>query len=197
MGTMDKIEANKKLEPMIFAEDGTKFYRPNFYAQNLILKAMAGGVTDPKDIARITGMKSAAEVLRTLDKMAIRKEYHEALSRNGIDLDTIVNGIKEIAMAADKDDTRLKAYQTLLKSLGLEKYDKQEEGGKNWEQIILDISEKKIIDGEIGDTNLLEEPGEYEVNVPIMPVEEQKKKDEEKSLADEIYGSFTRDVKKT
>lgn len=183
------LKVNKGLSPAYFANSQYSHNSPNYYAQNLLLKAMAGGVTDPKELARITGMRSAAEVFRTLDKMVIRKEFHQALAVNGIDLNFIVNGIKDLAVGAEKDETRLHAFQTLLKSLGLDKYEKESDEGKGWEEAILQINE-----GGVGGGDGLNEP--YTVEIPEAPKFEQAKRVDEKSLADEIYGNNTTNTTK-
>lgn len=187
---ISNLKVNKGLAPAYFANSAYTYNSPNYYAQNLLLKAMSGGVTDPKELARLTGMKSAAEVFRTLDKMVIRKEFHQALAANGIDLSFIVNGIKELAVNGEKDETRLHAFQTLLKSLGLDKYDKEADEGKGWEEAILQVgTDDAIIEDEL--------PGSYQVEIPQAPKQEKEKKAEEKSLADEIYGNLTTDTAKT
>jgi hypothetical protein len=85
----------------------------------------------------MAGLKTVAEVYRTLDKLSIRKEYHEALLRHNMDLDFIVSGIKGVALTSEEDTVKLNAYKTLLKSLGLEDYKENEaETKENWEDLI-------------------------------------------------------------
>ncbi len=79
----------KKLKPVIFIEGDNSFYRENRFAQNLLLKALSSGVTDPQELRKVAGLKSVADVYRTLDKMAIRKEYHAALAEQGMTLEFI------------------------------------------------------------------------------------------------------------
>ena len=148
-----------------------------------MLKALSEGITDPVELRKIAGLHSVTEVYRTLDKMQIRKEYHEALSRADISLDFIVGKLKGLCDGEEvSDKIKLGAVQTLLKSLGLEKYDKPEESGKNWEEIVLEMIGKKndgeVIEGEIG---------EYEVKIPALPEEIRKRQEEEKKAAEELY----------
>lgn len=178
----------KNYKPVVFIQGDRKFYRENKYAQNIILKALSEGVTDVNDLKKMAGMRTAAEVFRTLDKLAIRKEYHAALANNGITLDYIAGGIKQVADTSMKESVRLKAYQTLLRSLGLEKYDNEEETGKNWEETIIAAFEKgdKLV-GDDKTTLALEE--DYEVEVPAIPESVAKKRAEENALARELYGN--------
>jgi len=45
----------------------------------LLLKALK--VTqDPTELKKMIGVKTVAEVYRTLDKLSLRKEYHKALA---------------------------------------------------------------------------------------------------------------------
>ena len=129
---MKKTTQNKGLKPVIF-RGPYNWHAKNEFAQNVLLKALSDGITDINELKKLSGMKSAAQVYRTFDKMSIRKEYHQALSNANISLDYIVKGIKDLCDNAEKDDTKLKAYQTLLKSVGLDKYETQEADDDTWE----------------------------------------------------------------
>jgi len=66
----------KNLKPIILTGDGfgqNVFYKNNEYAQNILLKALSSGITDVQELRRLAGLKSAVDVYRTLDKIAIRK----------------------------------------------------------------------------------------------------------------------------
>ena len=131
------------------------------------------------------GVRTVAEVYRTLDKMAIRKEYHEALARAGFSLDKVVTGIQQIAESAEKDDTRLKAYQVLLKSLGLEKYDASDmPTGGTWEEELLKSIEKTEKAPELAAST----GDDYEVVQPAMPERMRKMREEEDELTKSLYG---------
>jgi hypothetical protein len=188
----------KELKPIIITGDGLGqggFYQKNEYAQNILLKALSSGITDVQELRRLAGLRTAVDVYRTLDKMAIRKDYHRALSDAGLSLDYVVGKIKNIIDNEDgKDDTKLKALQTLMTSLGLDKYQKEEEGGKNWEEAIigaLEKTEQKQLDdpSNLNKDNSLE-VDDYEVVIPEVPQEavDQRKKEEE--LGKEIYGDI-------
>jgi len=80
----------KKLKPVTFIKGEYNYSRQNDLQQKLLLKAMQV-TSDPNELKKMAGLKTVADVYRTLDKLAMRKEYHEALSRQGIDL-----GVKQI-----------------------------------------------------------------------------------------------------
>lgn len=167
-----------KKKPIIIYQGRTGYYRENNYVQHIILKALSQGITDPNELRRISGLGKVAEVYRTLDKMALRKEYHQALAKAEIDFDFIVTGIKNLASTSESDKVKLASFQTLMKSLGLDKYDKQEESGRGWEEVIMDASEN-------GENKVI--IADYEVNVPEVPTAELKRREDEKKFADELY----------
>lgn len=173
-------------KPVSMIGGRVEFYRENKYAQNLLLKALSNGVTDPQDLKKISGLRTVAQVFRTLDKMAIRKEYHAALQASGLSFDTIIGHIKQIGESGESDTVRLKAWQVVLKSLGLDKYDGEGESGKSWEEAILRLAEAnkatKAIDAKQTPT------GTYEVVVPAMPKEELKRREEDRKFSDSLYG---------
>ena len=178
----------KKLKPIIFIQGDKEFYRENNFAQNIILKGLSDGVTNINELRKMAGLRCAADVFRTLDKLTIRKEYHEALGANGIDLNYITRGIKNIAEKADKDAVKLKAFQMLLRSLGLERYEADDETGKNWEETIISAFDDG--DGKIKeeDAPKLEEiEADYAVVVPKIPESVKKRQVAEKKLAKELY----------
>jgi len=179
----------KKLKPVIFVQGERSFSRNNLYSQNLLIKAMADGETSPKRLMKAAELRSVAEVYRTLDKISIRKEYHDALIKNGVDLDFIVSGISKIAKnEGNSPDVRLKGYNVLLKSLGLDKYDKAEEGGKSWEELIVQASEKEAAKKE-EDKAVVAEIEDYEVTVPETPKDEKKRQETEREVGRQLYAN--------
>jgi len=195
----------KKLKPVIFVQGEKDFYRQNNYAQNLLLKALSQGVTSPQELKRLSGLKTVANVYRTLDKMAIRKEYHDALSRAGISLDYIVNGIKNVCTDAKSEATKLKGLHILLRSLGLDVYDKQEMSGQNWEEVVMKSMEqkqdkdsvKKLIgecQEEVQKESALKSQSEvkevkpaYDVIIPKAPAKEIRSREYEQDLGAQLY----------
>lgn len=179
-------------KPVVFVQGDVEKYRKNDYAQYLLLKALKDGITDPNELRKIIGASRIADVYRNLDKLAIRKEYHQALIDNNIDFNFIAKGIKALAEGGDTDKVKLASFQTLLKSVGLDKYEKQEEMSKNWEEELLEASrkdkerieeiEEKKLDG------VDKKIGPYEVDVPIMPHDEKVKQEEEINFGKELYG---------
>ena len=174
---MEKI----RLRPVIIKGSEFKTNYQNTSQQMFLLKALK--ITqDPKKLKELMGVKTVAEVYQTLDKLAMRKEYHKSLAKAGISFDYITNGIKGLADCAEKDDTRLKAFQTLLKSVGMEKYDVDAQGaGGTWEEVLL----QKIEDeGYLKKTN---GPIKYDVVFPEIPESEKLNQAEEKETTGSIY----------
>lgn len=164
-----------------------KKYIDNVHQQTLLLKAISGGVTDVKDLARLSGMRNATEVWRSLDRLSIRKKYHEALARSGIDLSYLVDKIKDLCENASSDNTRLKAVQVLLKSVGLDNYEDAESTGKNWEEALLSV---QPAEGS-GSHSLIESVKnneDYDVKIPEVPETVKIKQENEKKIAEELYG---------
>ena len=178
------MEKKIKLRPIVYTANHFKSGHQNTAQQMFLLKALQ--VTqDPKKLREMIGVRSVAEVYRTLDKLAMRKEYHEALTRSGISFDYIVKGIKEIADGGFKDRDKLAAFQTLLKSVGMEKYD---EAGVattgTWEEALL----KKIEDGKKENiVPKLTTPAQYEVTLPEVPESARKSREEEQDVISSIY----------
>ena len=170
---MDKKQEKKevKLKPVILFRpnsDRPSQNRQNTAQQIMLIKAMQV-TSDPKKLREMIGVRTVAEVYRTLDKIAIRKEFHGALDRAGISFDFIVNGIQRVASTADKDSDRLKAFEILLKTLGLDKYEESAGASSSWEEELLKAVEKtKSIGGSHTKQPLLEE---YSVTAPKIPDE--------------------------
>ena len=175
----------KNLKPVTFIEGNYNYYSQDDFRQRVLLKAMSVS-DDPKVWMKMANLKKMADVYRTLDKLAIRKEYHEALVRTGFDLDKIVDGIKDIAENSSSDSTKLKGYQTILKSLGLDRYEKEDDKGKSWEETIIEYMEKekqKKLDG-------VEEKSvdvDYKVVIPDAPIAEKKKRADEEEVGRSLY----------
>ena len=139
--------------------------------------------SDPRKLRDLAGIKTITEVYRTLDKLSIRKEYHEALFRNGIDLNTIVRGIKDLSENSEEDSVRLRGYLSLLKSLGLDEYKEDDPGGKkSWEEVIRETTKGLNDKKEELDVSV-----KYEVTQPLVPNEEKKRQEEEKELGKQLY----------
>ena len=169
-----------KLKPVIFTQGKYDYYRQDTFKQDLLLQALTV-TSDPIKLRQMLGLRSVAEVYRTLDKLSIRKEYHQALQDLGMTPDAIVKGIKTICETAESDAVRLSGYKTLLQSLGLDKYDKQEEVGTNWEETLLKLSDKEK---ESGDTTIYDE---YEVIIPETPIKERIRQTKEQETGKQLY----------
>lgn len=180
---MENEGQNKsKLKPVTFISGKYKYYNQNNAQQIILLNALKI-TNDPKKLKELIGVKTVAEVYRTLDKMAMRKEYHNALARKGISFDYMVEGLKkEIDDTENKSGDRIKAIQTLLRSIGMDKYEQDGIIGGNWEDALLKSAEEKK----------REEPttlsqGDYQVTFPKIPDNLKKIKEKEKEDGKGLY----------
>lgn len=178
---MEEQIQTQKLKPVVFLGNRAigKSHRNNTFQQMLLLKALV--ITqNPEELRKIVGFKTVAEVYRTLDKMMIRREYHEALARNGVSFDYIVQGIKDIADVGTKADTvRLSAYKALLKSLGLDIYKESTSmNSSGWEELLVqkDSEARKL------GTGIEEDAEEYAVVQPVVPTSIQTRKSQEADM---------------
>ena len=177
---------NHQLKPIVFVQRNNKYYNKNLFQQNLLLKALTY-TTDLDELKDIAKFHSKVEVLRSLDKLSIRKEYHNALVKNGLDLDYIVTEIKRITDEGGSEKVKLSALQGVLKSLGLEKYDIMETQGKNWEEILLQIHDREKGAKEIPGKTEGSIKGDYEVITPEIPEEERVRREQNKDMEKSIY----------
>ena len=176
----ESLTKEEKLKPVTFCSYQRSFHSNNVFQQNLLLKALQVTI-NPYKLKEMVGFKNTAEVFRTLDKLAIRKEYHTALAKHGVDLSSIVLGIKDICENGEKDGDRLRGYQILLKSLGLDEYKHEDEGSsKTWEDAL-----KEYVEDE--DKSKLLESGDYNVIEPEVPKEEIESIENEKRIGQSIY----------
>lgn len=153
------------LKPVIFVQGNYAFNGQNTTQQILLLKAMQ--ITkDPNRLRELIGVKTVADVYRTLDKIAMRKEYHSALAKAGITFDYVVKGIKDVVDNAEKDSDRLNGLNMILKSIGLDKYEETAIGGGGWEDALMKIKEEEKLKN--GDQEVIKTT-EYSVVEPKMP----------------------------
>lgn len=177
-------EKKIKLRPIVYTTNYFKRGYQNTSQQMFLLRALQ--VTqDPKKLREMMGVKTVAEVYRTLDKLAMRKEYHAALSKLGISFDYIAGGIKNIADKGFKDADKLNALKTLLKSVGMENYDESAGGNSGtWEEELLKTTEaEKLLPGGSDKTVI----PKYDVDIPKIPESAKIKQDEEEELTSSIY----------
>jgi hypothetical protein len=162
----------KKLKPVVFVQGRYAYNRQNTVQQMMLLKALR--ITqDPKKLRELMGVKTVAEVHRTLDKIAMRKDYHEALAENGITFDYIVSSIKDEIDGAEKSSDRLAGLKMLLQSVGMDKYAETAIGGGGWEDIIEKITKE---DQEKTENEKLAKVVEYKVIEPEIPESVKKAK---------------------
>lgn len=176
----------KQLKPITFKSASiNQKYRQNIIQQNLILKALPH-TSDLDELRKVANLHSKAEVLRTLDKLAIRRDFHDALANNGLNMDFLVKKLKDICETADKDETRLHGIQTVLKSVGMDKYETSETDGKDWEGLLLKINEQER-QGKIEDKKSEAVDAKYEVVFPDVPASAKKAREEDDELGKSIY----------
>ncbi len=174
----------EKLKPVVFIKGQYNYNRANNFQQNLLLRALTK-TSNPDELKKMVGIRTKVELFRTLDKLALRKEYHRALQENGVDLNSIVSNMKAISEQADSSTRglgiKLNVEKTFLKSLGLDEYKEAPiEATKSWE----DIVRKQI---ESGENNKNEEDEYYEVEVPKIPDDMQEKIDREAKMGKDLY----------
>lgn len=168
-----------KLRPVVYTSNSFKRGAQNTTQQMFLLKALQV-TSDPHELRKMIGVRTVAEVYRTLDKLAMRKEYHEALARSGISFDFIVNGLKNEAQNADKSADKIKAFQVLLKSVGLDKYDSEVISSGTWEEELLKSLEKEK-------NNINTNDIQYEVIEPPKPEAVKRAQEEEEKILKGIY----------
>ena len=166
-----------KLKPVTLISTKYDKQSPGMKQQSVLLNALR--ITkDPNKLKQIVGVKTVAEVIRTLDKIALRKEYHKALQSSQIDFNFIVKGIKQECVKGEKSSDRLKGYQILLRSLGMDSYDDSRgENSGNWEDALQNVIKAKQSQKEIEAP--VEEEQEYKVVQPKVPDSVKLKKEVE------------------
>jgi hypothetical protein len=182
-------EKKVKLRPIVYASNSFKGGHQNTAQQMLLLKALQ--VTqDPKKLREMIGVKTVAQVYQTLDKLVMRREYHQTLANLGISFDFIAGGIKSLALSADKDDVKLKAFMALLKSVGMDKYDNDSSSSSGtWEETLL----KRIEEGKKEPAvPQLAASAQYEVKQPDIPESARKSQEEESEMTSSVYESTKR-----
>lgn len=180
-------EENNQLKSVVLSNDKNG-YKTGVFQQNALLKAL-NETADLDELKKVANFNSKAEVLKTLDKIAIRREYHEALAKHDLGLDDIVSGMSTLARSSN-EKIKLGALTTLLKTLGLDKYEVSENQGKNWEELLLQINEAEKTESRlIGESvnTLKTNDVVYDVVVPKMPSSAKQQREEDKVTESSIY----------
>lgn len=154
----------------------------NVSQQLMFLRAL-NVAEDPKKFKQIIRARAAVDVFRTLDKIALRKEYHNALDRLGLNFDLVLSTLKnEMLDKKAKGSDRIRAAQIILKSLGLDKYEDTSISGGSWEDEIIRAAERGV------DSKLIAEKVlEYEVDKPEVPESVKKQHKEQEELGRSLY----------
>jgi len=133
------MSTEKKLKSVVFVQGRYAFNHQNTTQQIMLLKALQ--ITqDPKKLRDLIGVKTVADVYRTLDKIAMRKEYHGALAKSGITFDYVVENVKKVIDRAAKDSDKLAGLNMILKSIGLDRYEETAIGIGGWEEALLKLN---------------------------------------------------------
>ena len=164
------------LKPVTLVSTKYPGEKDNLKQQVTLLSALK--VTqDPEKLRQMIGVKTVAEVFKTLDKLSLRKEYQKALVDSGVDFNFIVNGIKAECLAGEKSSDRLKGYQILLKSLGQDSYDDTKgDGGSGWEDALQKVIKEKERSSKKAIPAPIAAEEDYEVIQPKLPESVRAKK---------------------
>lgn len=149
-------------------------------SQNLMLLKAMGVAKDPKKFQQIIRARAAVAVFQTMDKIALRREWHNALEKAGLGFDTIVEVLKNEMIHGKRGNDRINAAKIVLKSLGLEKYEDASIQGGSWEDEILRAADNATSDDRKNNS-------EYVVKVPQIPESVKKQRKEQNDLGKSLY----------
>ncbi len=188
-----KIYVYDRLSNPLFKGKNKSVARESNARQILLMQAMK--VTqDPEKLRQMIGVKRVADVYKTLDKMAMRREYHKALENAGVSFDFLVAGLAAEATNGEKSRDRIQALSILLKSVGMDKYDAEEgsSSGGTWEQELIKTLEaekqdKKSATAALPSADLANLDTDYVINTPVIPASARAKRDEENAAFGSIY----------
>ena len=176
-----KKTTQSTIRPTVFVSGEYGRAKESATRQLQFLKAM-NIAQDPKRFKQIIRARAAVDVFRTLDKIALRKEWMAALERNELDLDSVLQVLKNEMTDPDaKGSDRIRAAQIIIKSLGLDKYEDSSISGGTWEDEIVKIADqglKTISPGIVP---------EYEVTQPVIPESVKKQRKEQNDLGRALY----------
>jgi hypothetical protein len=134
-------------------------------AADLVLRGIQQGVTDPEDLKKMASIRSSAELFVTMDKLAMRKEYHAALAKHGLSIDALVAGIAEHAFDMRDRKMAFEAKKFILKTLSLDRFANESTGAKGWQDLVLE----KAMQAKDEMKALPPPDGLYEVEEPEVP----------------------------
>ena len=116
-----KRTENLSNNPVVFVSGDYGRTQKSASQQLMLLRAL-NVAEDPKRFKEIIRARAAVDVFRTLDKLAIRKEWHAALQRKGLDLDTIIDVLKQEMLQGDKSSDRISAAKTIMENKISQRY---------------------------------------------------------------------------
>jgi hypothetical protein len=164
--------------PIVFVSGKYAHTKENVSQQLMLLRAL-NVAEDPKKFKQIIRARAAVDVFRTLDKISLRKEWHNALERNGVDFDLVLGVLKTEMLNGDKSSDRIAAAKVIIKSLGLDKYEDSSLSGGSWEDEILRIAGQGVEGVEPGQV--------YDVVQPKVPESARKKREEQDDMGKSLY----------
>ena len=170
-----------KLKPVVVVSTVYNHHRQNRTQQIMLLKALKK-TQNPKELQRMLGLKKLSEVYRTMDKLAMNKEFHKELFRLGVDFGWVIEGMKKELDAPDaRAGDRINVYKTFMKSMGVDSYtDTSDSGGGDWQEALK--TDSQVVEAEVNAGD------EYDVTMPEMPPEMRQLKDEDESIGHQLYG---------
>lgn len=183
---IETIDQMPRPKPIVFVSGAYGQVKETVSQQLSLLRAL-NIAQDPNKFKHIIRARAAVDVFRTLDKVALRKEYHAALDRHGLNFDAVLLVLKKEMNDPDaRGGDRIKAAQIILKSLGLDKYEDSAISGGSWEDEIIKAAEKGV-EKKFGDVVDISEIAEYEVEKPQIPDSVKKQRKEQEELGKSLY----------
>ena len=167
--------------------DRSKYLEKKLQQEKLLNALMI--TDDPKKLKELAGIRTTTEVYRTLDRLAMRKEYHEALARHGLDFDFMVKKLKQLADNAASEGVQLGALQALMKSVGIEKYEVENVPAGSWEDELMKAVTKSAMDPKALPTSSDVPSGipVYAVEIPQAPAHVKEEREKELAEMKEIF----------
>jgi len=156
----------------------------NILQQAMLLNAMKY-TSDPNKMKQMAGMQKVADVFSTFDKIAMHKEYRKALHMAGVDMDFIIQHLKDVIISvAPEKNNKLAAIKLLMTSLGIDKAAGAGDVGANtWEEELLRI-EDKYKDKE---ESPFDKKQDYVVEAPKVPEEVKERRKQDNDIERSLY----------
>lgn len=132
-------------------------------AAELVMKGLSEGITDPEELKRLSGIKRSADLMVTMDRLSLRREFHEAMYRAGLTPDKLMTTLSDHVDSTDAK-VSIKAVEVTLKMLSMFRPESSSGDVKSWEEIVLE----KATAIQEGDMKQISQPV-YDVKIPEVP----------------------------